>query len=380
VPDDQVTALSQLGEIVRDTFATNLARGARVTAGHAAPRHGAGAILDGKLDTWWEAAPGRSDGTITLTLPRPATFDVVSLQEAVDRRGQRIESFAIETWNGAAWTAPALHPADVTTTVGHRRLLRLANPVTTDRVRVRITGSRLEPTLAEVGLYRQATDLLPPAIADRDASGAVRISHPAGGTIVYTTDGSAPTAASAVYTGPLQLSGNAVVKAARLLPGGRLGVAGGRNFVGLSPRGWKVAAVDSEETGQARNDAALAVDGDPATFWHTRWDNADKGPKSITIDMGAAHRIAGMAYLPRQDGQIPGTVVNYRFETSVDGAQWHTAIAEGTFANIQNNPDWQTARFAPVDARFFRFTALHDVWHTGGAAAAELTVIPADQN
>ena len=202
VPDDQVATLAHVGQIVRDTFATNLARGARVTAGQAAPRHGAAAVLDGNLDTWWEAAPGRTAADVTLTLPRPATFDVVSLQEAVDHRGQRIESFVIETWNGAAWTAPALHAADVTTTVGHRRLIRLASPVTADRVRVRITGSRLEPTLAEVGLYKQATNLLPPAIADRDAGGAVRISHPDGGTIVYTTDGSAPTATSAVYAGP----------------------------------------------------------------------------------------------------------------------------------------------------------------------------------
>jgi len=70
--------------------------------------------------------------------------------------------------------------------------------------------------------------------------------------------------------------------------------------------------------------------------------------------------------------------VRYRVETSVDGVQWRTAIADGTFANIQNNPDWQTARFAPVAARFFRFTALDDVWHTGRANAAELSVIPAD--
>jgi alpha-L-fucosidase len=375
VPDDQVAAMTQLGEIVRDTFAKNLAKGARVTADQAAPRHGAATLLDGNLDTWWEAAPGHTTGTLTLALPRPTTFDVVSLQEAVDHRGQRIESFVIETWNGTAWTAPALHPADVTTTVGHRRLIRLASPVTTDRVRVRVTGSRLEPTLAEVGLYKQAIDLLPPAIADRDANGAVQISHPAGGTIVYTTDGSAPKATSAVYTAPLQLPGNAVVKAARLLPGGRLGVVGSRSFVGLSPRGWKVMAVDGEKSGPA----AQAIDGNPATFWYTGWDDADKTPKSITIDMGAARRIAGLAYLPRQDGQVPGTVVNYRFETSVDGVQWQTAVADGTFSNIQNNPDWQTARFAPVDARYFRFTVIHDVWHTGGANAAELTVIPADK-
>ena len=230
VPDDQVATLGQLGDIVRATFAVNLARGARVTADHAAPRHAAPAVLDGSLDTWWEAVPGRSDGTLTLTLPRRTRFDVVSLQEAVDRRGQRIESFEIETWDGTAWTAPARHPADVTTTVGHRRLIRLRAPVTTDHVRVRITGARLEPTLAEIGLYKQSEDLLPPTIAGRDAAGAVRLDHPAGGTIVYTVDGSAPTAASPVYRAPLSVPGSGIVKAARLLPGGRLGVVGVRLY------------------------------------------------------------------------------------------------------------------------------------------------------
>jgi alpha-L-fucosidase len=373
VPDDQLATLGQLGDIVRATFAVDLARGARVTADHAAPRRGAQAVVDGSLDTWWEAAPGRSDGTLTLTLPRRTRFDVVSLQEAVDRRGQRIESFEIETWDGAAWTAPARHPADVTTTVGHRRLIRLRAPVTTDRVRVRITGARLEPTLAEIGLYKQSEDLLPPTIADRDAAGAVRLDHPAGGTIVYTVDGSAPTAASPVYRAPLSVPGSGIVKAARLLPGGRLGVVGVRDFTGLSPRGFTVVAADGEDAGHA---AALAVDGDPATFWQTPWG----GGRSIQVDMGTSRRIAGLAYLPRQDGQVPGTAVNYRFETSEDGTHWQAAVERGTFANVHNNPDLQTARFAPVAARFFRFTVLDDVWRSGSASAAELSVIPADTN
>ncbi|KGF81186.1 hypothetical protein IA69_14115 [Massilia sp. JS1662] len=373
VPDDQVATLGQLGDIVRATFAVNLARGARVTADHAAPRHAAPAVLDGSLDTWWEAAPGRSDGTLTLTLPRRTRFDVVSLQEAVDLRGQRIETFEIETWDGKAWTAPARHPADETTTVGHRRLIRLRAPVTTDRVRVRITGARLEPTLAEIGLYKQSEDLLPPTIAGRDAAGAVRLDHPAGGTIVYTVDGSAPTAASPVYRAPLSVPGNGIVKAARLLPGGRLGVVGVRDFTGLSPRGFTVVAADGADAGHA---AALAVDGDPATFWQTPWG----GGRSIQIDMGQSRRIAGLAYLPRQDGQVAGTAVNYRFETSEDGTHWQAAVERGTFANVHNNPDLQTARFAPVAARFFRFTVLDDVWRSGSASAAELSVIPADAN
>jgi alpha-L-fucosidase len=34
-------------------------------------------------------------------------------------------------------------------------------------------------------------------------------------------------------------------------------------------------------------------------------------------------------------------------------------------------------RFAPVKARFFRFTALEELWRGGAASAAELSVIPA---
>jgi alpha-L-fucosidase len=48
-------------------------------------------------DTWWRRG-GRASATVTLTLPVATTFDVVSLQEAVDHRSQRIESFVIETW------------------------------------------------------------------------------------------------------------------------------------------------------------------------------------------------------------------------------------------------------------------------------------------
>jgi alpha-L-fucosidase len=377
VPDDQVTALAQMAEIVRETFSRNLAEGAKVSADHAATRHAASAVLDGSLDTWWEAAPGRNAGTLTLKLPRPVSFDVVSLQEAVDLRGQRIEAFAIETWNGSGWEAAKPIAGDALTTVGHRRLIRLPLPVTTDRVRVRITASRTEPTLAEVGLYRQSVDLLPPAIADRGNDGTVSISHPAKGKLVYTTDGSTPTVGSPVYSAPLALPSSGIVKAARVMADGRLGVIGTRNFAGLSPRGWKVLSVDSEETAQGNNGAALAIDGDSSTYWHTRWGADLKLPHAITVDMGQMHRIAGFVYLPRQDGMLNGTAENYRFETSEDGVNWTATVERGTFANVRNNPDLQEVRFPPVKARYFRFTALDEVWRNGWTSAAELSVIPA---
>jgi alpha-L-fucosidase len=268
--------------------------------------------------------------------------------------------------------------SDETTTVGYRRLIRLQSPVTTDRVRVRIDEARFAPTLAEVALYKQALDLMPPVIGDRRPDGTVAVTHPVGGRIVVTTDGSAPTPQSPAYGAPLALPLSGVVKAARLQADGRLGVIGTRNFAGVSPRGWKVVEVDSEEVTKGRNGAALAIDGDSATYWHTRWDFDLKLPHHITVDMGQVRRIAGFVYLPRQDGLLNGTAEHFRFETSEDGKAWTVNVEKGTFSNVRNNPDLQEVRFAPVNARYFRYTVLQEVWGNGWASAAELSVIPAN--
>jgi alpha-L-fucosidase len=68
VPDDQIEALSRLAQVVKDTFATNLAAGGKLTADNFNDAHGPSLALDGNLDTWWEAAPGQGTGTVTLTL------------------------------------------------------------------------------------------------------------------------------------------------------------------------------------------------------------------------------------------------------------------------------------------------------------------------
>jgi alpha-L-fucosidase len=379
VPDNQLEVLSRTAEIINETFATDLAKGGKLTADTVNATNGAALALDGNLDTWWEAAPGKTNGTVTLALPKAVTFDVVSLQEAVDHRGQRIESFAIETWNGSAWVVAEKIQSDELTTVGHRRLIRLKAPVTTDQVRIRIISSRLEPTLAELGLFKQSITTLPPTISDRSTNGTVSPSNQAGNKMVYTIDGSAPTAKSPVYAAPLALplDRGVTVRAASLLPNGRLGLAASRIFAGLMPIGWKVVAVDSEETGGADNAAARAIDGDSTTIWHTRWNADQKLPHTITVDMGKTHRIGGFTYLPRQDGTINGIAEKYRFETSVDGATWVTNIAEGSFANIQNNPSLQEVSFAPVSARYFRFTGLRSVGNSGWTSAAEISVLPA---
>jgi hypothetical protein len=120
--------------------------------------------------------------------------------------------------------------------------------------------------------------------------------------MVYTTDGTAPATNSTVYRSPIALPLGGTVQAACLTPRGRLGTVASKYFAGLAPIGWKVADVDSQETDQPNSAAANAIDGDPSTIWQTRL-NADLAlPHYLAVDMGGSHRIAGLTYLPRQDG------------------------------------------------------------------------------
>jgi len=253
----------------------------------------------------------------------------------------------------------------------------LKSPVTTSQVRVRITGSRLEPTLAEIGLFKQSIYGLSPAISDRDTDNLVTISNPGGCKMVCTVDGTEPATSSPVYSSPIKLPLTGTVKAACVMPNGKLGIVASKTFAGLPPAGWKVVAVDSQEMAGENNGAANAIDGNSSTFWHTRWNDNLKLPHFITVDMGTSHHIGGFTYLPRQDGNPNGVVESYRFETSVDGRNWTTNIAAGTFANIRNNPSLQEVTFAPVNARFFRFTALQEINRNGWTSAAEISVLPA---
>jgi alpha-L-fucosidase len=89
-----------------------------------------------------------------------------------------------------------------------------------------------------------------------------------------------------------------------------------------------------------------------------------------------AEKAAKVLPRPRQNS-LNGVVENYRFETSPDGLNWTTNVVEGRFGNIRNNPVLQEVTFAPVTARFFRFTALKGVDPKGWTSAAELSVLPA---
>jgi alpha-L-fucosidase len=144
--ENDVARLREFGRVIRDTFADNLARGARVSASQAQRNHAAALTIDGDANTFWTTDDWSETAVLELELDGVKRFNRAMLAEHI-QSGQRIERHAVEAWVNGAWRELAR-----ATTVGYKRLLRF-EVVETDRVRVRILAARVRPTLAELGLF-----------------------------------------------------------------------------------------------------------------------------------------------------------------------------------------------------------------------------------
>ncbi len=142
--DSDVKSLQGFRRLLDQTFKNNLAKEAIVKAGNGVNTK---ALLDGDYTTYFTTKGKDSTTIIELTLPSQKTIDVLSLQENI-AVGQRIEEFVLEYNDGGKWKEVARG-----STVGYKRLIRF-NKITTNKVRLKILSSRLNPTLSEFGLYK----------------------------------------------------------------------------------------------------------------------------------------------------------------------------------------------------------------------------------
>ena len=138
----------------------------------------------------------------------------------------------------------------------------------------------------------------------------------------------------------------------------------------LPSAGWTVVASDTESGDPASN----AIDGNPATFWHSEYSpDAVPLPHSITINTHALHYVSGLTYLPRQDGVSNGNIGRYSISVSRDGKTWGAPVATGTWAD---DSTVKTAVFRGVLARYVRLTALTEAGSRGPyTSIAELTLL-----
>ncbi|WP_171629486.1 discoidin domain-containing protein [Paenibacillus plantarum] len=134
------------------------------------------------------------------------------------------------------------------------------------------------------------------------------------------------------------------------------------------PQSKMTATATSQETAGDNNAASMAVDGNPGTIWHTKWNKSDALPQSITLNLGGTYKINKVSYLPRQSGGSNGIITSYNVYVSTDGVSF-TKVASG---NWDNNSAEKYASFTSANASYVKLEATAGVG--GFASAAEINV------
>jgi alpha-L-fucosidase len=148
-PND-VRSLKGLGQLINSTFAVNLAADARISVNNKRGKdYSVDNLTDNDKTSYWATNDKTTEGLITLEWKEPCTFSIISLREYLPL-GQRIDSVAVEIFNGGQWTAFAN-----VTSIGANRLIRAKKPVEASKVRIRTFGP-VCPALSEIGVYLEA--------------------------------------------------------------------------------------------------------------------------------------------------------------------------------------------------------------------------------
>jgi len=132
---------------------------------------------------------------------------------------------------------------------------------------------------------------------------------------------------------------------------------------------WLVVEYSSQETAAENGRATNLIDGDPDTYWHSRWSNSPATfPHHITIDMRATATVNGFT-LTQRTGQR--RVKDIEISVSNDNASWQS-LGEFVLADTATPQNLDLA-----SARSFRYVKVTmKSAHDGDqfAALAELSV------
>lgn len=149
---DRVT---EFGNNLEETFRTNLvkAEGTTITASNVRGNDidfKPGNVVDGDDATYWTTDDGTKSGSLTIKWNTAKKFDVVSIEEAI-QKGQHINSYKVEykTSDSANWQT-----LKSGVTIGAKRLVR-TSPVSATQVKITVgTSEGKVPMLSEVGVYK----------------------------------------------------------------------------------------------------------------------------------------------------------------------------------------------------------------------------------
>lgn len=161
VGEEQMERFVEFGENIKETFDEDLAKAEGVTVSASSVWKNAkafspanvideipeGAVYD---DTYWAPAEGETTGTLEIDLGGLRTFDVVSIEEYI-QKGQSIASFSVEYKDvTGSW-----EPFGEGKTISSKRLCRRA-PVEGTAVRIQIRSAYATPMINNVGVFKAA--------------------------------------------------------------------------------------------------------------------------------------------------------------------------------------------------------------------------------
>ena len=146
--DNDVTQLRGFKTLLDKAFGTDIAlHKAAAAESRSGGSYGANNVTDGDKSTYWALDDGVTSGEIEIDLGGAQAVTYVTLQEYI-RKGQRVKGFEIYTWNGAAWDRHATG-----TTIGYKRIMKLPTSVTTQKVKIKITDSKVCPLIHTISVF-----------------------------------------------------------------------------------------------------------------------------------------------------------------------------------------------------------------------------------
>ena len=360
-PQD-VAVLEEAGKRIRETYSTNLLRNAK----------GQKKVLDDNPNTYLLLNKKKKE--IVIVLRNAEKINRIILQEAVATHSERIEKHAVDAWVDNQWKEIA-----VATNVGYKRILRFPD-VTTNKIRIRVLESRLDPAISHVSAYYYHSR--PPQLTFlRNKEGIVTIAplktefnwNPHGENVAenlhqkyeifYTLDGTNPTRTSAKYENPIKVE-NQELRAVALTK--ELEGIVQVERMGLVKKDWKLLGFSSQ---QNKFGAELAIDADPGTSWLT-----EEGvlPHAIAIDFGNNQQVSAMTYTPPTNVKSAGMMAKGIIQISSNGKEWET-IETFEFGNLVNDPSRRTHLIhRTITTRFIRLEVLGIEGDTKSVGIAEL--------
>jgi alpha-L-fucosidase len=148
--ENDVASLRGFGERLHKAFDTNLAGGAKVTASNVRGKsklYRGENLLDANRETYWATDDAVTTAEVVIDFRRPLSMITVRLREAF-HLGQRVDGFALDIWKDGSW-----QEFGKGTSIGACRLIKSPAPVSTPRLRLRITEASACPALSELGVF-----------------------------------------------------------------------------------------------------------------------------------------------------------------------------------------------------------------------------------